>query len=97
VLFLVPLIRRLVGRADVEPALTTAALGRDLRANDERADYLRATLTTGADGALVATPAPVQDSSMLTPLAQADCLLIRPPYAPPAKAGDPCAVLRLDA
>jgi molybdopterin molybdotransferase len=97
VLFLVPLIRRLAGRADVEPALTPAVLGRDLPANDERADYLRATLTAGADGVLVATPAAVQDSSMLTPLAQADCLLIRPPHAPPAKAGARCSVLRLDA
>src|SRR6185503_19389288 len=63
VLFLVPLIRRLAGRADVEPKLEPARLGCDLPANDERADYLRAVLTDSPDGIPVATPAPVQDSS----------------------------------
>ena len=50
-----------------------ARLGRDLPANDERADYLRATLTPGPDGP-VATPLPAQDSSLMAPLAKADCL-----------------------
>ena len=70
-------------------------LGCDLPENDERADYLRATLTPGPDGLPVATPLPVQDSSMLAPLAQADCLLVREPHAPPAKAGSRCAILKL--
>ncbi len=95
VLFLLPLIRQLAGRSDVAPAPDTARLGRDLPANDERADYLRAVLTTGSDGIAVATPAPVQDSSMLMPLARADCLLVREPFAPAAKAGDRCSIIRL--
>jgi molybdopterin molybdotransferase len=95
VLFLIPLIRQLAGRSDVAPAPETARLGRDLPANDERADYLRAVLTTGSDGIPVATPAPVQDSSMLMPLARADCLLVREPFAPAAKAGDRCSIIRL--
>jgi molybdopterin molybdotransferase len=95
VLFLVPLIRRLAGRGDVEPALETARLGCALPVNDERADYLRATLAHGADGLVVATPAPVQDSSMLAPLAAADCLLVRAPHAPAAAAGDLCSIIRL--
>ena len=95
VLFLLPLIRQLAGRSDVAPAPDTARLGRDLPANDERADYLRAVLTIGSDGIPVATPAPVQDSSMLMPLASADCLLIREPFAPAAKAGDKCSIIRL--
>jgi molybdopterin molybdotransferase len=96
VLFLVPLIRRLIGRADVEPRLEAALLGCDLPENDERADYLRATLAPGPDGIPVATAAKMQDSSMLTPLAQADCLLVRAPHAPAAKAGSRCDILRLD-
>ena len=44
-LFLVPLVRRLSGRGDAELVPEPALLGRDLPANDERADYLRATLT----------------------------------------------------
>ncbi len=95
VLFLIPLIRQLAGRSDVAPAPETARLGRDLPANDERADYLRAVVTTGSDGIPVATPAPVQDSSMLMPLARADCLLVREPFAPAAKAGDRCSIIRL--
>ena len=95
VLFLVPLIRRLAGRQDVEPRPEAALLGCDLPANDERADYLRATLAPGPDGMPVATPAAMQDSSMLVPLAAADCLLVRAPRAPPAKAGSRCAILKL--
>ncbi len=83
ILFLVPLIRQLCGRADVEHVMLTACLGRDLPANDERADYLRATLELGPDGP-VATPLPAQDSSLMAPLAKADCLLIRAPNAPAA-------------
>ena len=95
VLFLLPLIRRLAGRSDVAPSPETARLGCDLPANDERADYLRATLATGPDGVPVATPAPVQDSSMLMPLARADCLLVRAPFAPAVKAGESCSIIRL--
>ena len=95
VLFLVPLIRRLAGRGDVEPQTESAVLGRDLAANDERADYLRATLAPGANGALIATPFPIQDSSMLAPLAKADCLVIREPYAPAAPAGERCSLIKL--
>jgi molybdopterin molybdotransferase len=94
-LFLVPLIRRLTGRADTDRVPESAVLGGDLPENDERADYLRATLSTGPDGSQIATALPVQDSSMLVPLAEADCLLIREPHAPPARAGSPCCILKL--
>ena len=93
-LFLAPLIRRLSGRADVVPAPEPALLGSDLPANDERADYLRATLAPGPDG-LVATPLRAQDSSLTAPLANAACLLIREPHAPAAAAGSPCVILKL--
>jgi molybdopterin molybdotransferase len=95
-LFLVPLIRRLMGRTDIERTHRSAVLGADLPENDERADYLRATLKPGPDGSRIATALPVQDSSMLAPLAAADCLLIREPHAPAARAGDPCTILKLD-
>jgi molybdopterin molybdotransferase len=94
-LFLVPLIRRLLGRPEVEPPTESAVLGRDLAANDERADYLRSTLTQGPKG-VIATPFEIQDSSMLALLAKADCLVIREPFAPPAPAGSPCRIVKLD-
>jgi hypothetical protein len=31
----------------------------------------------------------------MTPLAKADCLVIREVHAPPAKAGEPCTIMRL--
>ena len=93
-LFLVPLLRRLAGRHDFEHTPARARLGRDLPANDERADYLRATLEDGPDGP-VATPLPDQDSSLMAPLAKAGCLLIREPRAPAASAGSDCVILKL--
>jgi molybdopterin molybdotransferase len=96
VLFLVPLIRRLSGRSDLELRTESAVLGCDLAANDERADYMRATLSSAANGRLVATPFPIQESSMMAPLAKSDCLLIREPYAPAAKAGSECVIVKFD-
>ncbi len=95
-LFLVPLIRKLTGRSDLVFPTETATLGCDLAENDERADYLRSTLCNGGGNGLVATPFPIQDSSMMAPLARADCLLIREPHAPPAKAGSPCTIIRFE-
>jgi molybdopterin molybdotransferase len=84
----------LMGRSDVELPTSQARLGRDMSENDERQDYLRATLADGPQGP-IATPMPVQDSSLMAPLAKADCLLIRPPHAPAAPAGSPCVILKL--
>ncbi len=94
-LFLVPLIRKLTGRADLITPTEPATLGCDLPENDERADYLRALLAEGPNGP-IATPFPTQDSSMMAPLAKSGCLVIRQPFAPPAKAGDACVMMRLD-
>jgi molybdopterin molybdotransferase len=94
-LFLVPLIRALAGRANVNHIRGTALLGRDLAANDQREDYLRARLERRADGALIAIPVDHQDSSLLGNLAAAKALVIRPPFAPAAAKGSPCEFLRL--
>jgi len=96
-LFLVPLIRSLQGRTIVHHARETALLGRDVAANDQREDYLRAMLEVRADGALIATPVDHQDSSLLGNLAVARALVIRAPFAPAASAGSPCDILQLPA
>ena len=64
------------------------SLARALPANDRREDYLRSVLSAGTGGELVADPFAAQDSSMISLLAGADCLVVRPPHAPPAAAGD---------
>jgi molybdopterin molybdotransferase len=94
-LFLVPLIRRMLGLESIHIARETALLGRDLGANDVREDYLRARLEQRADGTLVATPVTQQDSSLLGHLALSQALVIRPAFAPKALAGSPCEILRL--
>jgi molybdopterin molybdotransferase len=94
-LFVVPLIRALSGRKVIHHVRETALLGRDIGANDRREDYLRARLEERDDGSLIATPVTKQDSSLLANLAAAQALLIRAPFAPAAKAGTPCAILRL--
>src|ERR1700716_361950 len=94
-LFLVPLIRKLSGRADIHHISEMALLGRDIAANDLREDYLRARLEVRADGVLIATPVDHQDSSLLRNLATARALVIRAPFAPKAAAGSACDILRL--
>ena len=92
-LFLRPLIDALLGRPSSDLS-EPAVLGVDVPANDGRQDYVRATLISGDELPRV-TPLPVQDSSMLSVLAAADCLLIRAPNALAAKAGALCRMIRL--
>jgi molybdopterin molybdotransferase len=94
---MVPLIRALSGRSNVTHIPETAILGNDLRANDQRQDYLRARLETRADGHVVASTVSHQDSSLLVNLSAARALIVRPPHAPEARAGEACAILRLPA
>ncbi|MBI3709985.1 MAG: molybdopterin molybdotransferase MoeA [Proteobacteria bacterium] len=96
VVFLRPALFRMLGVADVTERRETVVLGIDLPENDRREDYLRARLAADSGGRRIATPFAKQDSSMLSTLARADCLVVRPPHAPPAKAGDPVDILRLE-
>ncbi len=96
IMFLQPALAVLLGRdADAVP-LHTARLGSALPVNDRREDYLRARLSTDADGNPVATAFDIQDSSMMATLAAADCLIVRPPHAPAAAPGDRVQILPLE-
>jgi molybdopterin molybdotransferase len=97
ILFVIPAIRALLGdaRAAADPS-QPATLGAALPANDARQDYLRATLIPCPDGLPLARALPAQDSSMLGVLAKADALIVRPPHAPAAEAGDACRIVPLD-
>ena len=97
--FVAPAIQRMMGMP-VADALPTepAILGADVGQNDQRQDFLRATLTYDAatpDALPVATPFAAQDSAQLRVLAQSQALIIRPVHAPAAPAGSPCQILRL--
>ncbi|HEY9164406.1 MAG TPA: molybdopterin molybdenumtransferase MoeA, partial [Magnetovibrio sp.] len=80
---------------DAGIAIESAKLGRDLGENDQRQEYMRASLSVDAKGNLTATPFDKQDSSMLARFREADCLVIRPAFAPPAKAGTSVEIIRL--
>ncbi len=89
--FLVPLIRRLLGLPGLDFAKRSATLTVDMSANGPRQHYARAILTGG-------TVAPVssQDSSLIAALARSNALIVQPPHAPRSPAGTSVEVLELD-
>ncbi len=93
-LFLKPAIARLAGLAAPAQETEPARLAGAMKANDQRADYVRASLSRDESGWLV-TPFPVQDSGMLRTLAVADALVLRAPFAAAAAAGSWVQIMRL--
>ena len=87
-LFVRPAIERLLGLAEPAEPAPKARLKVRLQGNDRRQDYLRARLGRAADGTLEAEPFAVQDSSVMSLLAAADCLVVRKPHAPAAEPGE---------
>jgi molybdopterin molybdotransferase len=95
VLFLLPALAVLSGLPAQSPPVAAARLATPVRANDHRADHLRAKLSCDSEG-LLATPFDRQDSSLLRLLTEADGLVLRSPHAPEAPAGAAVDVIRLD-
>jgi molybdopterin molybdotransferase len=96
ILFLLPALSRLCGLPAAPPPVSTAILGAAVKANDKRADHLRATVKVDDTGRVIVTPFPLQDSSMLRRLALADALILRAPHAPALEAGAEIGIIRLD-
>lgn len=92
--FLGPMLRAMLGLPTAMPT-AAAVLGAAVRANDARQDHLRASLRRRPDGVLEATPHGLQDSAVISGLAAAQALIVRPPHAPEAKPGDPVTVIPL--
>jgi len=86
-LFLLPMVRRALGQTDVLPRAITARLTTALPNGGPRAHYMRARYVEGEDTREV-TAFDKQDSSMLTVLAEANCLLLRPIEDAPKTIGD---------
>ncbi len=82
-LFIAPMIRRMLGLNYALPAFRHAKLAEPIKANGPREHYMRATLDQ--DGIRACED---QDSSLLSVLAQADALLVRPPEDPAQNVGD---------
>ena len=86
-LFARPLVDKLMGRPAPAPSGIPLPLATDIEANGPRQHYVRARLI-GTPGQRQLDPAAAQDSSLLTVLAQSDGLIVRPPHAPSARAGE---------
>jgi molybdopterin molybdotransferase len=95
-LFLKPAIERMLGLPGDMVATVSAELAVDVGPNDTRQDYVRSALETNGFGAMRVRPFPVQDSSMMSVLARADALLVRPAHDPARRAGERVDVIRLD-
>ncbi len=95
-LFLRPAIRKMLGMTESLPQFERVRLAVAMGPNDQREEYGRGRLERDPDGALTVRPFNAQDSAMQKLLAQADCLIRRPPHAPAADAGEEVEVLRLD-
>ena len=94
-LFLLPLLRRLAGDSNPVRKPHSARVTVPLAANGPRRDFIRASTETRPDGSLWVTPFIIQDSSMLSVLAGANVLLVRPEHDPPQPAGASVPVLSL--
>jgi molybdopterin molybdotransferase len=95
-IFLIPLIRALLDQPAGRERAASARLAVPLEANGPRQHYMRAVSAAGDDGLPFVTPVRSQDSSLLAPLAEANCLLVRAPGAPAAPRGALVDILPLD-
>lgn len=85
-LFLLPMVRAMLGLGEAPPMTRRAVLAEDLGPNGPRTHYMRARLGAGS-GLPFITPFARQDSALLTILTEADALLIHQKDGPALKAG----------
>lgn len=88
--FVAPMIRAMLGLGAARAPRLTARLAHDLPQGGPREHYMRAHLRDG-----MIAPEDRQDSSLLSVLAGADALMIRPADDAPRKAGEPIDYLPL--
>ncbi len=94
--FLRPALETMLGMTEIGAREEDAVLAVDLKENDRRQDYVRASWERTESGSRAVRPFPRQDSSMMSRLAAADCLIVRPAHDPSRKAGDRVRILCLD-
>jgi molybdopterin molybdotransferase len=96
-IFLRPMICRLLGESELPHPPQKARLAVPLPAGGPRQHYMRAQLIPAENGDIASVaPLPSQDSSLVSILAAADCLIVRPRETPPASVGDLVEIMRLD-
>ena len=88
--FLTPMLKAMLGLGRAPAPTSRLPLSAPLSGNGPREHYMRAII---ADGTVA--DAGAQDSSLLSVLARANALIVRPPNDPARDAGDRVEVLRL--
>ncbi len=94
-IFLGPALNAMLGSTSEDAIFETANLATSLPENDEREDYLRASLQRNENGVPVVSPFNKQDSSVFSGLARADALIIREPFAPAINEGQQVRIMKL--
>jgi molybdopterin molybdotransferase len=94
--FLVPMLHRLLWLREGARGPQEAVLGQALEANGPREHYMRAASTWRPNGERLVTPLVAQDSALMADFARADCLIIRTPDAPALAAGERVTIIQLD-
>lgn len=89
-LFALPLIRSVMGASDPLPLVESRIAGVNFPPTGPRGEFLR-----GVSDGQMASPVKSQNSSALHALAQADCLIIRPPQSGSVAKGDSVSVCNL--
>jgi molybdopterin molybdotransferase len=94
-LYVRPLVRRLMGRADVSRPTEPATLLEPLDSPAGKQQYVRAVLEVGEDGRRSVRPVGGQGSHVVGALAMAQALVVVPPEVTRVEAGETVAVLDL--
>ena len=91
-----PMVRKMQGYSCFEHPHVMAALAVDQRKKDPRRIFLRSTLTCGADGSYVVTPAKNQSSGLFGVIQKSNCLAVLPDGTDDKHAGDLVECILLD-
>jgi len=89
-IFVIPVVRAMLGLGMAPAPQRHAKLKTEMPINGPRAHYMRARIEDG-----IITPFERQDSALLTVLAEANALLLRPPHDPAKQAGEDVAFVPL--
>jgi len=92
IIFVAAALNAMLGR-DPLPQYQQAVLDHDLDENDQRQDFLRASMYQDDKGAMHVEAFSTQDSGMLAVFARADALIMRPAHAPAAARGSIVPIL----
>ncbi|OUR77002.1 molybdopterin molybdenumtransferase MoeA [Alphaproteobacteria bacterium 46_93_T64] len=95
-IFLYPALDVLMGRKPRMPVYVPAILSHDIKENDQRQDYQRALIIGEEEGIPFIKLFNNQDSSLLSSLSAADCLIKRAPFAEPLSKGSRVEIIMLE-